>query len=102
MEKKKYYRCVPGNNGSYAVEEVYKYGPGKNWYLTKESAVEHYNRALKKALEKYEKIANGIQDLKDKLGGFSCDCEVSVLDDSGLTTEMYITFEVEGYRFKFF
>ena len=47
MEKKKYYRCEPNDNGSYNVKEKMLYSAGKNCFTTKEEAIEHYKNAEK-------------------------------------------------------
>lgn len=70
-------------------------------FLTKEEATAHFVHAEKIAVDKYEKIILGINKLKEEVGNFSYDCDVKVLDDSGLETTMYIEFNVDGYDFRF-
>ena len=60
-----------------------------------EQVIKHLNK------DKYEKIILGINKLKEEVGNFSYDCDVKVLDDSGLETTMYIEFNVDGYDFRF-
>lgn len=101
MEKKKYFRYEPNDNGSFILKERMFYGANRNCFLTKEEATNHFEKAEKVALEKYEKIMNGINKLKEEVGDFSYDCDVHVHDDSGLYTIMYIEFNVDGYDFRF-
>lgn len=100
-ERKKYYRYEPDDNGSFRIMEKMLFGANKNCFLTKAEATKHFQNAEKKALDKYEKIILGIDKLKKEVGEFSYDCDVEVLDDSGLMTAMYIEFDVDGYNFKF-
>lgn len=101
MEKRKYYRYEPNDRGSFGIVEKLLYNAHKNCFLTKEEATLHFEKAEKKALEKYEKIMIGIAKLKEEVGDFTYDCEVFVHDDSGLYTTMYIEFDVDGYNFTF-
>ena len=72
MEKKKYYRYEPYDNGHFILKEKMLYGADKNCFLTKE-----------------------------EVGDFTYDCDVYVHDDSGLETKMYIELNVDGYDFRF-
>ena len=101
MEKKLYYRAIPTVNGSYYIKTAELIGRGKNYFLTEEEAITHFMKAKTVALEKYEKITVGLNKLKEKLGDFSFDCEIEVLDDTGLETTMYLEFIVDGYIFRF-
>ncbi|WP_373262097.1 hypothetical protein [Hungatella hathewayi] len=101
MEKKKYYRYEPDDYGTFRIKERYFYGPNKNCFFTKNEATIHFKNAEKIAIDKYEKIMNGISKLKEKVGDFSYDCDVHVDDDSGLYTTVYIEFNVDGYDFRF-
>lgn len=101
MEKKKYYRCEPDDNGTYKIKEKMLYSAGKNCFATKKEAIEHFKKAAKIALEKYKKIMDGIRKLEEKLGDFSYTCEAKALDDTGLETTMYIEFYVDSYCFRF-
>ena len=101
MEKNKYYRCEPKDDGLYRIKELNLYGAGKNCFLTKEEAVKHYEKAEKKASKKYEKIMEGLQKLKNSVGNFSYDCEATAYDDTGLETQMYIEFYIDGYNFRY-
>lgn len=100
-EKQKYYRCISIGDGSYKVEELYLRNRWKNCFLIKDDAIADYKNAEIKAMEKYEKIIAGIRKLKEEVGDFDYDCEVTINDDYGLETQMNITFEVDGYNFKF-
>lgn len=101
MEKKKYYRYEPNENGTFYIKERMLCGAGKNCFLTKDEATNHFKKAQHIALDKYEKIEIGISKLKEAVGGFSYDCDVKALDDTGLETTMYIEFNVDGYDFRF-
>lgn len=101
MEKKLYYRAIPEVNGNFHIIKEELKGRGKNCFLTEEKSVEHFTNAKMIALEKYKKIMAGLQKLKEELGDFSFDCEVEVLDDSGLEIKNYVEFDVEGYIFRF-
>ena len=101
MEKKKYYRYEPNEKGTFRIKERMLYGAGKNCFLTREEATSHFKDAQQIALDKYEKIEIGIAKLKEAVGDFSYDCDVEVLDDTGLETTMYIEFDVDGYDFRF-
>ncbi|RHB42013.1 hypothetical protein DW886_15775 [Enterocloster aldenensis] len=101
MEKKKYYRYEPYDNGYFILKEKMLYRADKNCFLTKEEAANHFENAQETALDKYEKIMNGICRLKEEVGDFTYDCDVYVHDDSGLETRMYIEFNVDGYDFRF-
>ncbi|MDF2879994.1 MAG: hypothetical protein K0R54_551 [Clostridiaceae bacterium] len=101
MEKKLYYIYEPNNKGSFSIKEKMLFGPWKNCFLTKEEATIHFEKAERTALDKYEKIIIGINKLKKELGNFTYECDVEVLDDSGLETYMYIEFNVDGYNFRF-
>lgn len=101
MEKKLYYRCEPNDNGSFSIKEKMLFGKGKNCFLTKEEAINHFEKAERIALDKYEKIIIGLNELKKELGDFSYECGAWALDDTGLETTMYIEFNVDGYDFRF-
>lgn len=101
MEKKKYYRYEPNDNGSFSIKEKMLFGANRNCFLTKEEATVHFKHAEKVALEKYERIIIGINKLKEEVGDFSYNCLVEVLDDSGLETAVCIEFNVDGYDFRF-
>ena len=101
MEKKLYYRAIPKANGDFYIIKEMLRGRGKNCFLTEEESINHFIEAKRMALEKYKKITVGINKLKEELGDFSFDCDVEVLDDSGLEVTMYIELDVEGYAFRF-
>lgn len=101
MEKKLYYRVIPEINGKFHVIKEKLRGKGKNCFLTEEEAVRHFTNAKMIALEKNEKITEGLRKLKEELGDFYFDCEIEVDDDSGLYFEMCLQFDVEGYTFIF-
>lgn len=103
MEKKKYYifENQSESDNNFVLKEKLLFGAGKNCFKSNEEAVTHFEEANKIALEKYEKIVNGIEKLKEEFGNFSYGCDVWVLDDSGLEKIMYIEFNVNGYDFKF-
>jgi hypothetical protein len=66
-----------------------------------EEADAHFNNALALAQKKYEKIMNGINKLKESLGEFSYDYFMEG-DTYGIYDDgLFITFEVNGYVFKF-
>lgn len=101
MDKRKYYRYEPNDRGIFRLKEKMLFGAKRNCFLTKEEATAHFVHAEKIAVDKYEKIILGINKLKEEVGNFSYDCDVKVLDDSGLETTMYIEFNVDGYDFRF-
>lgn len=101
MEKKLYYRAISEINGKFHIIKEELRGKGKNCFLTEEEAVRHFTNAKMIALEKHEKITEGLRKLKEELGDFSFDCEIEVLDDSGLEITMTLEFDIEGYNFRF-
>lgn len=100
-ERKKYYRYEPDDNGSFRIKEKMLFGANRNCFLTEAEATNHFENAEKIALDKYEKIMLGIEKIKKEVGDFTYDCDVEVLDDSGLIATMYIEFDVDGYNFRF-
>ena len=61
----------------------------------------HFDEALEKAEEKFNKIMEEIQNLKEKLGGFSIEYFIEG-DLYGIEQEgKYIDFEIDGYSFEF-
>ena len=101
MEKKLYYRAIPETNGKFHIIKEALRGKGKNCFLTEKEAIEHFTNAKIIALEKYEKITEGLQKLKEEFGNFDFGCDVEVDDDSGLWIERFLEIEVNGYTFKF-
>lgn len=102
-EKKKYYRYENESDGSneFVLKERMLYSGYRNCFLTKEEAKEHFDEAYKIALDKYEKIMEGIRELRNTLGYFSYDYYING-DTYGIYSEgMYLEFEVNGYNFKF-
>mgnify|MGYP001003740391 FL=1 len=73
----------------------------KNWFLTKEEATAHFEEAYKIALDRYEKIIEGIEKLKETLGDFSY--EYFLLGDTnGIYDDgLFIEIVVNGYEFEF-
>lgn len=103
MEKKTYYRFEnqSENSNDFVLKERTLYGANKNCFKSKEEAELHFKNAEIKSLEKYEKIIDGINKLKQEFDDFSLECYAWVLDDSGLETSVYIEFNIDGYDFKF-
>lgn len=101
MEKKIYYEAIPTTNGDFYIKKRELKGRWRNCFLTEEEAVRHFTNAQMIALKKHEKITEGLRKLKEELGDFSFDCEIKVLDDSGLDITMTLEFDIEGYNFRF-
>lgn len=74
---------------------------GVNCFNTPEEAQNHFDEAYEKAYEKFDKIMREIQNLKEKLGGFSIEYFIEG-DLYGIEQEgKYIEFEIDGYSFEF-
>ena len=77
------------------------YTAGVNCFLTKKEAVTHFKTANKIASKKYKKIMNGLNLLNNTVGEFSYNYFVHG-DTYGIVSEgLYISFEVNGYDFRF-
>lgn len=102
-EKKLFYRYeneVTGRN-KFTIAEKMLYGANRNCFLTKEEATTHFEESYKVALDRYEKIIEGIQKLKESLGDFSYSYffhgDTYGIHEDGL----YIEISVNGYDFQF-
>ncbi|HPO11748.1 MAG TPA: hypothetical protein PLM63_04140 [bacterium] len=103
LQYKTFYKAISKNTGSndFIVTKMELLGKGVNCFNTPEEAQKHFDEALEKAYIKFDKILEGIQNLKEKLGGFSIDYFIEG-DLYGIEQEgKYIEFEIDGYNFEF-
>ena len=103
LQYKTFYKAISKNTGSndFKITKMELLGRGKNCFNTPEEAQKHFDRALEKAEEKFDKIMEEIQNLKEKLGGFSIEYFIEG-DLYGIEQEgKYIEFEIDGYSFEF-
>lgn len=101
MEKKKYYVYKQDNDGMFYLTELMLTRPWLNCFETKEEAAQHFKEAESIATEKFLNIMDDIEVLKNKHGGFYFDCLVNALDDTGLSVEPTLEFNMNGYDFIF-
>ena len=102
-EKELYYRYEhkTENSDTFVLKEKMLYGAGLNCFKNKEDATKHFKNAEEIAQEKYSKIMDGIEKLKDLVGDFSYNYFMSG-DTYGIEEDgLYISFEVNGYNFTF-
>ena len=103
LQYKTFYKAISKNTGSnnFKVTKMELLGKGVNCFNTPEEVQKHFNRAYEKAEEKFNKIMAEIQNLKEKLGGFSIEYFIEG-DLYGIEQECkYIEFEIDGYSFEF-
>lgn len=102
-ELKIYYRYEPKNDYSniFVLREVKSRGRQYNCFETKEEAKKHFEESEKIANERYNKIMDSIERLKEKIGDFSIDGWAYAQDDSGLEYGGCIEIEVNKYKFSF-
>ena len=103
LQYKTFYKAISKNTGSnnFKVTKMELLGKGVNCFNTPEEAQKHFDEAYKKAEEKFDKIMKEIQNLKEKLGGFSIEYFIEG-DLYGIEQEgKYIEFEIDGYSFEF-
>lgn len=103
LTRKTFYKAISKNTGSnnFKVTKMELLGKGINCFNTPEEAQNHFDEALEKAYTKFDKIMEGIQNLKENLGGFSIDYFIEG-DLYGIEQEgKYIEFEIDGYSFEF-
>lgn len=103
LQYKTFYKAISKTNGSnnFKVTKMELLGRGQNCFDTPEEAQNHFNEAYKKAKQKFSKIMEGIENLKEKLGGFSIEYFIEG-DLYGIEQEgKYIEFEIDGYSFEF-
>lgn len=102
-EKMLFYRYeskTTGNN-DFSITEKMLYAANRNCFLTKEEATTHFEESYKTALERYEKIIDGIEKLKESLGDFSYDY-FFLGDTHGIYEDgLYIEIIVNDYVFQF-
>lgn len=102
-EKVLFYRYENKTIGknNFAIAEKMLYAANRNCFLTKEDATAHFEESYKIALDRYEKIIDGMKKLKESLGDFSYsyffDGDTQVIYEDGL----YIEINVNGYDFQF-
>lgn len=102
-EKKLFYRYESKTTGKndFAIVEKMLYGAHRNCFLTKEEATTHFEDSYKTALDRYEKIIEGIEKLKESLGDFSYSYFFHG-DTHGIYEDgMYIEISVNDYDFQF-
>lgn len=102
-EKKVFYRYERKTFGrnDFRIQENMLYVAHINCFVTKEEATDHYEASYKIASEKYEKIIQGIQKLKETLGDFSYEYFIEG-DTHGIYEEgLYMEIMVNGYSFQF-
>jgi hypothetical protein len=103
LQYKTFYKAISKNTGSndFKITKMELLGRGRNCFDTPEEAQKHFNRAAATAEEKFNKIMDGIQNLKENLGGFSIEYFIEG-DLYGIEQEgKYIEFEIDGYSFEF-
>ena len=103
LQHKTFYKAISKTNGSnnFKVTKMELLGKGKNCFDTPEEAQKHFDFAYEKAYAKFDKIMEGIQKLKESLGGFSINYFIEG-DLYGIEQEgQYIEFEIDGYSFEF-
>lgn len=103
LTRKTFYKAISKNTGSndFKITKMELLGKGVNCFNTLEEAQKHFNRALEKAEQKFHNIIEGIQNLKENLGGFSIDYFIEG-DLYGIEREgKYIEFQIDGYSFEF-
>ena len=101
--RKTFYKAISKNTGSndFKVTKMELLGKGVNCFNTPEEAQNHFDEAYEKAYTKFNKIMEEIQNLKEKLGGFSIEYFIEG-DLYGIEQEgKYIEFEIDGYSFEF-
>ena len=102
-EKILFYRYENKTTGknNFAITEKMLYGANKNCFLTKEEATTHFEESYKIALDRYEKIIDGMEKLKESIGDFSysyfLDGDTHGIYEDGL----YIEISVNDYDFHF-
>lgn len=101
MEKKKYYRYETDDDGMFYLTERFLERKWLNCFETKEEATQHFKEAESIALDRFNDIMDGIENLKDKYGSFYFDCLIKSCDDTGLSVEPTLEFKVNGYDFVF-
>lgn len=102
-ERTLFYRYENKSTGknNFAITEKMLYGANRNCFLTKEEATAHFEGSYKIALDRYEKIIEGIQKLKESLGDFSYNYFFHG-DTYGIYEDgLYIEISVNGYDFQF-
>lgn len=103
LTRKTFYKAISKTTGSndFKITKMELLGKGVNCFNTPEEAQKHFDEALEKAYEKFDKIMEEIQNLKEKLGGFSIEYFIEG-DLYGIEQECkYIEFEIDGYSFEF-
>lgn len=102
-ELKKYYMYEHKDNYSdkFVIVERMLYSRRYNCFDTPEEATKHFKESEKIALEKYNKIMDGIQSLKESMGDFSIEAWANADDDTGLDYGAMIEIIVNGYDFTF-
>lgn len=102
-ELKTYYRYEHKNEYSdiFVLKEIKSRGRQYNCFDTKEEAKKHFEEARRVANEKYNKIMDEIEEVKEKYGHFSINGWAYANDDSGLEYGGCIEINVSGYEFSF-
>lgn len=103
LTRKTFYKAISKTTGfnDFKITKMELLGKGVNCFNTPEEAQNHFDEALEKAEEKFNKIMEEIQNLKEKLGGFSIEYFIEG-DLYGIEQEgKYIEFEIDGYSFEF-
>lgn len=96
----KYENKATGRN-KFTIAEKMLYGANINCFTTKEAATSHFEKSYKVALDRYEKIIDGMQKLKESLGDFSYDYFFHG-DTHGIYEDgLYIEISVNDYDFQF-
>lgn len=103
IELKKYYRYEHKDDYSdkFVIVKKMLCGRGYNCFDTPEEATKHFKESEKIALEKYNKIIDGIQLLKELIGDFSIEVWANSYGDTGLDYGALIKITINGYDFTF-
>lgn len=99
--KKKYYSFELDENGMFCLTEKLLDRAWLNCFETKEEATQHFKEAESIATDRFLDIMSDIEVLKNRCGGFEFSCLVQTLDDTGLSVEPTLEFNVNGYDFIF-
>lgn len=103
MNEEKTFYTYDDNNYRYVlalrtVKSKYRYN---NYFETPEEVTKHFKEAQEISQERYSKIMQGMEELKEKFGDFSICSWAWAHDDSGLEHGIKLEINVNGYNFEF-
>lgn len=103
LDKKLFYRYENKSTGrnNFKIAEKLLYGAHKNCFLSQEDATAHFEESYNIALNRYEKILEGMEKLKESIGDFSYEYFFHG-DTHGIYEDgLYIGIRVNDYDFQF-